>query len=213
MNIVFQHVMPNPLRSLIHNADSIWGKEFSLLKGQKVLLNATSGKGKSTFSGTLFGIRKDFEGSLLFDEKDIKKISNLDWSNIRKEKLSIVFQDLQLFQNLTVAENLLLKNNLTETFDVLEIKAMVDRLGIIDKWDVKCSYLSMGQQQRVAIIRALLQPFEWLILDEPFSHLDVENSNICLGLINERCSQLNAGFILTSLGSDHDFSFDVELKL
>ena len=78
MNIVFQHVMPNPLRSLIHNADSIWGKEFSLLKGQKVLLNATSGKGKSTFSGTLFGIRKDFEGSLLFDEKDIKKISNLD---------------------------------------------------------------------------------------------------------------------------------------
>lgn len=213
MNILFQNVMPSPLNSIKHSLDSIWGNKFSLSKGQKVLLNASSGKGKSTFSSILFGIRSDFEGELFFDDKSTKDFSRSEWTGYRRTKLSIVFQDLQLFPDLTVSENLLLKNDLTQSFLSNEVKAMVEKLGIGQKWNEKCGVLSMGQQQRVAIIRSLLQPFEWLILDEPFSHLDENNIKICLELINERCDQLGAGFILTSLGSNHNFIYDNELKL
>jgi ABC-type cobalamin/Fe3+-siderophores transport system ATPase subunit len=66
----------------------------------------------------------------------------------------------------------------------------------------------MGQQQRVAIIRALCQPFEILLMDEPFSHLDAENSLKCLTLINKRCDEIGAGFVLTTLGDDHGFKYD-----
>jgi ABC-type lipoprotein export system ATPase subunit len=213
MNILFQNVMPSPLNSTKHSLDSIWGNKFSLSKGQKVLLNASSGKGKSTFSSILFGIRSDFEGELFFDDKSTKDFSRSEWTGYRRTKLSIVFQDLQLFPDLTVSENLLLKNDLTQSFLSNEVKAMVEKLGIGQKWNEKCGVLSMGQQQRVAIIRSLLQPFEWLILDEPFSHLDENNIKICLELINERCDQLGAGFFLTSLGSNHNFIYDNELKL
>jgi len=71
----------------------------------------------------------------------------------------------------------------------------------------------MGQQQRVAILRALCQPYEWLIMDEPFSHLDKENTSKCLELINARTLEQGAGFVLTTLGDDHGFHYDQELKL
>jgi ABC-type lipoprotein export system ATPase subunit len=71
----------------------------------------------------------------------------------------------------------------------------------------------MGQKQRVAIIRALCQPFEWLVLDEPFSHLDNENREICFKIISGRCSMSNAGMILTSLDEMDISDFDKQLKL
>ena len=114
---------------------------------------------------------------------------------------------------MTVRENLQLKNALCDVFSEDELKSMLSELGIADKWDQKCGILSMGQQQRVAIIRALCQPFEWLILDEPFSHLDVENAQKCLRLIDQRCNQLNAGFVLTTLGDSYGYSYDQEIKL
>ena len=77
----------------------------------------------------------------------------------------------------------------------------------------KCQTLSYGQQQRVAIVRALCQPFEWLLLDEPFSHLDEQNSTIALELIQEVCAAHNAGLIVTSLGSAQNRMFDRSIIL
>jgi len=178
-----------------------------------VLLNASSGKGKTTFTHILAGIRKDFSGSIRFDEKEITSFSQEEWAELRKERMSYVFQDLQLFSKLTVEENLYLKNNLTDTFTSVELKQMLDELEIEDKWSVPCGILSMGQQQRVAVIRALCQPFDWLLLDEPFSHLDEENTRLALSLINKRVDHIKAGFILTTLGENHNFKFDKELNL
>jgi ABC-type lipoprotein export system ATPase subunit len=177
------------------------------------VLNASSGKGKTTFTHTLAGIRNDYQGNLLFDEQAVQDITPEQWAIYRREKISFVFQDLQLFPELTVQENLLLKNGLTNTFSEAELKEFLGILGIPEKWDAPCKLLSMGQQQRVAIIRALAQPFEWMILDEPFSHLDKVNTTLCLELINSRCNELGAGFILTTLGDYHDFTYDKELNL
>ncbi|WP_158276120.1 ATP-binding cassette domain-containing protein [Brumimicrobium oceani] len=213
MNIHFENVMPIPLSGLNHSSNSIWGSKFSLLKGQKVMLNASSGKGKTTFTHIIAGIRKDFNGRIQFDEKEISSFSPEVWAKLRTEKVSFIFQDLQLFPKLTVEENLILKNSLTDTFTSNELKQMLQALQIEDKWSIPCGILSMGQQQRVAIIRALCQPFHWLIMDEPFSHLDLENTNKALSLINQRANAIDAGFILTTLGENHNFDFDRELNL
>ena len=213
MNINFKNIMPKPLESIQHSSESIWGREVLLEQRKKIMLNASSGKGKSTFTNTIFGLRKDYTGQLLYDNRDTKTFSPEEWISIRKEKISVVFQDLQLFNNLSVKENLQIKNNLCSVYSDSEMKSFLEMLEIDNKWEQKCGLLSMGQQQRVAIVRSLCQPFEWLILDEPFSHLDKENSQRSLKLINERCKQLNAGFVLTTLGDDCDFSYDHELKL
>ena len=213
MNITFQQIMPRPLASIQHGAESIWGNKIFLEQGRKIMLNAFSGKGKSTFTNIVFGLRRDFEGKLLFDEADTAALSKEDWAKIRRTKISVVFQDLQLFPELTVKENLHLKNDLLHVYTDKELVEMLAMLEIDNKWEQKCGLLSMGQQQRVAIIRALCQPFEWLILDEPFSHLDHANSQRSLKLINDRCNELKAGFVLTTLGENYDFTYDQELKL
>lgn len=205
--------MPFPLSSIEHGKESIWGKEIFLEQGKKIMLNASSGKGKSTFTNTIFGLRNDYEGELLFNNENTKKFNAEDWTLIRKKKISVVFQDLQLFDNLTVKENLLLKNSLEDIFTESELKEMLALLEIDHKWEDKCGILSMGQQQRLAIVRSLCQHFEFLILDEPFSHLDVANSSKCLDLINKRCDDLEAGFVLTSLGDEYNFTYDQILKL
>jgi ABC-type lipoprotein export system ATPase subunit len=213
MNIILNNVMPTPLASIKHASDSIWGNFIELKSGSHILLNASSGKGKSTFTMTTLGLRKDYTGSIHYNEENIKNFTNEKWTEIRQNKISVVFQDLQLFPNLSVAENLLLKNDLAKVYSEDELKKQLEALEIEDKWNQKCGLLSMGQQQRVAIIRALSQPFEWLLLDEPFSHLDEENTQKCLKLITERCKEQNAGFVLTTLGDRHGYDYNYELKL
>ena len=213
MDITFQNIMPKPLASIQHQKDSIWGNDFVLKQGDKILLNASSGKGKSTFTNLILGLRKDFDGNLIYNQQNTSELTSDEWTAIRQKDIAVVFQDLQLFPSLTVKENLQLKNKLTNSFSDTELLDMLKTLEIEDKWNQQCGLLSMGQQQRVAIIRALAQPFKWLILDEPFSHLDEANAQRALKLINERCDQLNAGFVLTSLGDSHQFNYDHELKL
>lgn len=213
MNITLDHILPEPLASIQHAKESIWVNRIELKHGEHVMLNASSGKGKSTFTSTIFGLRNDYVGTLYFDERDVRELNPTDWTELRMKKLSVVFQDLQLFPKLSVRENLLLKNSLTDVFTEAQLFDMLERVGIGDKWQQACGLLSMGQQQRVAIIRALTQPYHWLILDEPFSHLDKDNSAICLDMIQERTKEQEAGFVLTTLGEHYGYSYDRELKL
>ncbi len=213
MQIQLQNVMPTPLNGLNHGPESIWGNPVEINQGEHILLNASSGKGKSTFTFTTTGLRKDYSGVILYDGKDIKKFTPEDWTILRQTKISVVFQDLQLFPKLTVRENLLLKNDLTNTYTEKELEEKLSYLGIGDKWNQMCGLLSMGQQQRVAILRSLCQPFQWLIMDEPFSHLDKENAAKCLQLIKDRCLEQKAGFVLTTLGETHESTYSRELKL
>jgi len=213
MQIEFKQIMPHPLRDTAHKPSSIWGNSFLLEQGQKVLLNASSGKGKSTFTNITFGLRNDYAGEILFDGKNIRELSLNEWTGIRQSKISVIFQDLQLFPNYSVRENLMLKHALGSTISEMEVIQLLERLGIGDKWTQQCGILSLGQQQRVAIIRALIQPYEWLIMDEPFSHLDEENTLLAFQLINEVTEKNNAGYVLTSLGGRYGVEFDNELNL
>lgn len=213
MNITLDRLMPEPLASIQHGETSIWGNKVVLEEGKRILLNASSGKGKTTFTTTAIGLRRDYKGSILYGDRNIQSFTTDDWTDVRTRQISVVFQDLQLFPKLTVAENLRIKNSLTDTFSEAELKQMLDQLEIGNKWEQECGLLSMGQQQRVAIIRAMAQPYEWLIMDEPFSHLDVGNAKRCMEMIHERTVAQKSGFVLTTLGDSHGYSFEQELFL
>mgnify|MGYP003983354969 CR=1 FL=1 len=89
--------------------------------------------------------------------------------------------------------------------DELLPKELRQKLDISNFKDKLCQQLSLGQKQRTAIVRALLQPFDWIFLDEPFSHLDKENKEKASQLIQQITKEENAGLIVTSLGEDHSF--------
>ena len=215
MKINFSSVLPDPLSSIDHNSESIWNSSFELDSKihRTVLLNATSGKGKTTFTNLLIGLRHDYSGNILMNDVNIKSFTIQDWVKLRERKISFVHQDLQLFPNLTAWENIMLKNDLTHALTKTEIEFLLSQVELFDKKNQTVATLSMGQKQRIAIIRALCQPFDWLVLDEPFSHLDEKNTEICFDIIKQRCENLKSGFILTSLDPIEKVEFDVHLKL
>lgn len=213
MTLEFNNVLPIPLASMTHSNDSMWKSKRAIQQGQKVIIEAQSGRGKSTLIHLLYAVRKDYTGEILVDHKRLTDFSMSDWVDYRSTKVSIVFQDLHLFPHLTVKENLVLKNNLTHHLSEDEIVGFVQRVGLEDKLNERCGILSMGQQQRVAIIRALCQPFSYLLMDEPFSHLDEVNSGICMEMINEVCVKQHAGWIMTSLGSQQNIVVDQFIQI
>jgi len=135
------------------------------------------------------------------------------WSRIRCRHISYVFQGLRLFSDLTAFENILIKNRLTGQKTEVEVHNMLDAAGLADKKQEKAGRLSFGQQQRVAVIRALCQPFDFLLLDEPFSHLDDANIEILSSLIEQEVRSRNAGLILCSLGQEYSFNYHHRFKL
>jgi len=213
MTIHFNTIIPNPMQNDSFTNESIWGKEWTWKSPQIVIFNAVSGKGKSSFVDFLTGVRLDYQGEILFDLKSIKDLKMDDWSEIRTRKLAVVYQDLQLFEDLSVIENVLIKNELTNHFTQKKIELYIEKVGLKNQIHQACKTLSFGQKQRVAILRALAQPFKLLILDEPFSHLDKANETILLKLIESELKENNAGLILTTLGEIPNIRFDKEVEL
>ena len=158
-------------------------------------------------------MRKDFDGTILFNDKSINKYQSDELAEVRQNKLSIVFQDLRLFEQLTAEENILLKTNLQNHKTLVQIKEMANQLGVADLLKKPCGTLSFGQRQRMAIIRALCQPFDFLLLDEPFSHLDEANIKAATELIETECKAQGSSFILVSLGEDYYFNYTDKIIL
>ena len=110
-------------------------------------------------------------------------------------------------------ENVELKNRLTGFKSSDEIIKLFETMGIADKVDSLASKLSIGQQQRVAIIRTLCQPCDFILLDEPVSHLDDENNRIVANLITQEAARQGAGIIATSVGNHLKMDVDKVFNL
>jgi putative ABC transport system ATP-binding protein len=171
MTITFNNVVPQPMQHEVFDFKSAWNSVLEINTTQNYFLESASGKGKSTFIAYIIGLRKDYAGSILIDGKNQKEISLNEWAAIRSRKFGFLAQDMRLFPNLTVMENLLIKNKLTDFATQTEITEMLGQLELEHKVNQTAGTLSLGQQQRVALIRSLLQPFEFLLMDEPFSIL------------------------------------------
>ena len=213
MRIEFDHVLPIPLADTPLSPESCWKKQTMIDGSQAYLVEAPSGTGKTTLINIIYGTRHDYEGKVLMDGKDIRGFSIDHWTMLRQEFLSAVFQDLRLFPQLTAIENIRVKNDLKKTVSEEEIRFMAEELGVAHRLDKKCGTLSLGQQQRIAIIRALAQPFRLILLDEPFSHLDEINSKKAVSMIDAACKKNSAGLLLTSLGPNSYFNFTGKIAI
>lgn len=214
-SISLKNVIPIPLQDkLAQRSSQIWNTNICLLQGEWVKIKAPSGSGKTTLVHTLYKLRSDFKGEVQYNGLPLQQLPAEQIALIRQQYISIVFQDLRLLPQLTALENIQLKNILGNTmYNNSDILKMAERLRIKPILQQQANTLSYGEQQRVAIIRALVQPFTWLIMDEPFSHLDINNTKLAAALIAEECTKRKAGFILTDLDDDDHFLYTKELTL
>lgn len=211
--IALKNVLPEVFATRDDIQSEIWHKEVLLEKGKVYLIEANSGTGKSSLCSYITGYRRDYQGIIDFDGSNIRSLKIKDWARLRRESLSILFQELRLFPELTAYENVSIKNGLTRFKSQKEIHAWFEALGIEDKINTKVGLMSFGQQQRVAMIRSLVQPFDFLLADEPISHLDENNSRIMAELMMAEARRQGASVIVTSIGKHMDLNYDKVFKL
>lgn len=211
--ITLNKVLPHVFSHVQGLVSDVWNEEITFHKGHYYLLEANSGKGKSTFCSYLIGYRRDFDGNILFDEQNINALTIKNWAEIRTRHVSYLFQELRLFPELTALENVLIKNNMTHFKTKAQILDWFDELDIADKLNVRIGQMSFGQQQRVALIRSLVQPFDFLLADEPISHLDDDNSNAMAQVLLREATHQGAGVIVTSIGKHLALKYDKVVRL
>ncbi|MDE6577140.1 MAG: ATP-binding cassette domain-containing protein [Muribaculaceae bacterium] len=179
----------------------VWNADLTFRRGCRYLVEAASGAGKSSMCSFIYGARKDYEGTLCFDGKNVADFSIDKWQHLRRESLAYLPQELSLFPELTAMQNIELKNSLTGCVSKEEIEEWLHELGIDSRRDYPVGKMSVGQQQRVGLIRAICQPFDFILLDEPVSHLDEENNRKAAAMIEGVAARQGAGIISTSVGN------------
>ncbi|MCM1517157.1 MAG: ATP-binding cassette domain-containing protein [Pseudoflavonifractor sp.] len=194
-------------------ASQVWLSYLTLERGGRYLIEASSGAGKSSLCAFVYGERRDYMGEILFDGRDIRALSIDGWCRVRREEIALLPQEMRLFPELTAMENIAIKNRLTRFRDDAAIRRMLDRLGVGDKADAPAQLMSVGQQQRVALVRALCQPFSFLLLDEPVSHLDEANNAEVAALVADEVACQGAAVIATSVGNRLSISGLTTLRL
>lgn len=212
-NINLQQTLPNVFAERESIVSEVWKKNLEFRKGEIYLIEADSGTGKSSLCSYIYGYRNDYQGTFNFDKENIRNLSVSKWVDVRKHSLSMLFQELRLFSELTALENIQLKNSLTGYKSKKEIEALFEAMGIDDKYNSKVGKLSFGQQQRVAFIRSLCQPFDFIFLDEPISHLDETNGQIMGDLLMQEVKKQGAGVIVTSIGKHIELNYNKIFKL
>lgn len=211
--ISFQKVLPNVFSERKDLNSDVWANDISFEKGHLYLVEADSGKGKSTFCSYIVGYRHDYTGNVFFDDSDPLQYKVSQWVEMRRRHISHLFQELRLFPELTAMENVQIKNKLTGFKTEQQILEWFDMLGIADKINAKVDRMSFGQQQRVAMIRALVQPFDFILADEPISHLDDRNADIMGHIMMEEARRQGAGVIVTSIGKHMNLNYERTVKL
>lgn len=194
-------------------SSEVWLKKLKFERGEKILIRAESGKGKSSLLSFIYGRRTDYSGSIDFDSDNIRNIGIGRWCDIRRRSLAWLPQEMALFSELTARDNVRLKNDLTSFRSDEWIEKAFSVLEIDNRIDTHAGILSVGQQQRVAIIRSLCQPMDFLLLDEPVSHLDPRTNLLAASLIEQTLGETGAALITTSVGNNLSVDFDKEIVL
>ena len=210
MELVLRHLKPTYMEEAeLHPSDIYLREGVVFAPAKRYLIRAQSGRGKTSLLSFIYGERDSYQGTITYDGVACPK----DLFSYRRNKLSYLFQDLRLFPWLTAKENIQLKNRLTGYFSSEQVSQLLERVGLAHKADTPLVALSLGQRQRVAFLRALAQPFEVLLLDEPLSHLDEANTHLLCELLQEECSQRGATLLMTSLEVNDLLNYDQVLQL
>ncbi len=172
--------------------------DFGLDAHTQLALAGESGSGKSTFLNLIAGILKPDSGVIQFDGVDVATLSEAQRDRLRASKLGYIFQTFNLLQGYTCLENVLLGMSFGAGVDRAFAEQLLRRVGLQDKLHHRPRQLSTGQQQRVAVARALANKPKLVIADEPTGNLDHKNAREALTLIRETCRENGAALLLVS---------------
>lgn len=173
--------------------------DFSVKKGQHVLVLGQSGSGKTTLLHLLGGLLRPQGGEIAMNERVFSSMSSKEQDRFRGQHLGFVFQTPHFVPSINVQENLALASHLAHRpIDRNWIKELLQRLHIADKANSRIRDLSVGELQRVAIARALVNKPDWILADEPTSALDDDNCNRVIQLLEESASQTGSSLIIVT---------------
>ncbi len=214
MNIELRNLKPSYMsESEVAGSDIYLQPSVTFEQGKKYMICARSGHGKTSLLNFIYGSNLHYDGQIIFHSPLSTFHFPLSTFTFRLRHLSYLFQDLCLFPELTALENVQIKNSLTGHKSDADIEAMLDALLPAGKKHQPLRTLSLGQRQRVAAVRALCQPFEFLLLDEPFSHLDRDTAALVADMILHEVEAQHAALLLTTLDPTPLLPFDATLRL
>ena len=173
-------------------------KVFSLAAGAQLALRGESGTGKTTFLNLIAGILAPDSGGIVLDGRDLAKLGESRRDRLRAETLGYIFQTFNLLQGHTALENVELGMAFGRGVDRAHAESLLKRVGLGDKLGHFPRQLSTGQQQRVAVARALANRPKLVLADEPTGNLDRRHGRESLELIREVCHETGAALLLVS---------------
>ena len=163
--------------------EALSGVDFSINKGEFVVVAGASGAGKSTILNILGGMDSPTSGEIIVDGVEVSKYSSKELTTYRRYDIGFVFQFYNLVQNLTVTENVELATQICK--NPLDVAETVKAVGLEKRKDNFPAQLSGGEQQRVSIARAIVNNPKVLIADEPTGNLDPETAKEIMELIDD----------------------------
>jgi ABC-type lipoprotein export system ATPase subunit len=172
---------------------------FEVKNGEQMVLIGKSGCGKTTLLHTIAGITRADSGEIAIDGIDIARLSEAGVDRVRASKIGYVFQTFNLLAGFTALENVLLGMTFGRARrDVARARQLLDRVGLSHRASHKPTALSVGEQQRVAVARALANKPSLLLADEPTANIDPRNQQKIVDLIRETSREENVSLILVT---------------
>lgn len=212
-SIQLENLLPKVFEGETIPTSEIWSTDITFRRPGLYMVEARSGGGKSSMVSFIYGVRRDYIGKVCFNGRDSRELSMEEWQELRRRHLGYLPQELMLFPELSAIENIELKNGLTHFKSRKEITDMLEALGLGERIEWPAGRLSVGQQQRVAIVRSLCQPMDFLLIDEPVSHLDADNNLIAARMIAAEAERQGASVIATSVGNPLTMEYNYRLAL
>lgn len=172
---------------------------FEVQSGEQMVLVGRSGCGKTTLLHTIAGITRADSGAIVIDGIDIAKLSEAGVDKVRAAKLGYVFQTFNLLAGFTALENVLLGMTFGRgRKDTQRAKNLLERVGLSHRMTHRPAALSVGEQQRVAVARALANRPSLLLADEPTANIDPRNQQNIVDLIRETCREEHVSLVIVT---------------
>jgi putative ABC transport system ATP-binding protein len=167
------------------NVRALDGVSFTVEAGEWIAIMGPSGSGKTTLINILGGLDTPTSGQAVVDGTDVARLDEAGLTRFRAEKIGFIFQQFHLVPYLTAVENVMLAQYFHSTTDEKEARAALERVGLGDRIDHLPAQLSGGEQQRVAVARALINHPKLILADEPTGNLDEANEETVIRLLRE----------------------------
>ena len=187
-------------------------EEFSLKPESLYGMKGESGSGKTTFLHLLAGILKPDKGTIILDGQEVSRLNEGARDRLRAESIGYVFQSFHLLQGFTCLENILLAMSFLKQAKKPWAKELLERVGLTQRMHYYPRQLSIGQQQRVAVARALANRPKLVLADEPTGNLDPKNGQKALSLLKELYQENGSSLLLVSHEEKVIESFENQIK-